>query len=420
MNIAATGDDEALEPLRGRYNSQHYRLVHFYYECSNLRYLTSLITIPKLPQDPPNLLAEDDDRPALPRRPAKEVEREPSPPPKPRVAEPEPINDFWSTEARRQQEEFEAEQMRLQQQWEEQQRQQLLMQQQAQLDFEEQQRRQAEQQRLAQEQLMQQQYQSHTQGRLADLERENLNARAQYERDQLMLQEYDRRVKDLEEQMSQLTSNLNLQNASRDDQIRSLQEQVNTWRAKYEALAKLYSQLRQEHLDLLQTTKSLKLKAASAQEAIDRREKLERELKTKNLELADMIRERDRALHDRDRLTGTNKEELEKIKRELRFALERAENAERSKGTEISSMLAKYNREMADLEDALRVSGYAIFVVLEKVLIPLTRTNLAPSTRTPPRSASARKSTNLLCSKRMRRWRCTSLEWNRLSWNWKN
>lgn len=419
MKITATGDDEALEPLRGRYNSQHYRLVHFYYECSNLRYLTSLITIPKLPQDPPNLLAEDDDRPALPRRPAKEVEREPSPPPKPRVAEPEPINDFWSTEARRQQEEFEAEQMRLQQQWEEQQRQQLLMQQQAQLEFEEQQRRQAEQQRLAQEQLMQQQYQSHTQGRLADLERENLNARAQYERDQLMLQEYDRRVKDLEGQMSQLTSNLNLQNASRDDQIRSLQEQVNTWRAKYEALAKLYSQLRQEHLDLLQTTKSLKLKAASAQEAIDRRERLERELKTKNLELADMIRERDRALHDRDRLTGTNKEELEKIKRELRFAIERAENAERSKGTEISSMLAKYNREMADLEDALRVSGYAIFVVLGKVLIPLTRTNLVPSMRTPPRLASARESTNLLCAKRMRRWRCTNLGWSKLSWNWK-
>lgn len=279
-----------------------------------------------------------------------------SPPPKPRVAEPEPINDFWNNENNRQQEEFEAEQLRLQQQWEEQQRQQLLMQQQAQRDFEEQQRLQAEQQRLAQDQLMREQYQSQTQGRLAELERENLNARAQYERDQLMLQEYDRRVKDLEEQMNQLNSNMNMQFSSRDDHIRSLQEQVNTWRAKYEALAKLYSQLRQEHLDLLQTTKSLKLKAASAQEAIEKREKLEREIKTKNLELADMIRERDRALHDRDRLTGSNKEELEKIKRELRFAIERAENAERAKGTEISSLLSKYNREMADLEEALRVS----------------------------------------------------------------
>lgn len=353
--IVATGDAEALEPLRGRYDAQHYRLVRFYYECSNLRYLTSLITIPKLPQDPPNLLAEDDERPALPKRPAKEVEHEPSPP-KISPAEPEPINDFWTNEAKRQQEEFEAEQQRLQSQWEDQQRQQMLLQQQAQRDFEEQQRVQAEQQRLAQEQLMRDQYQTHTQGRLADLERENLNARAQYERDQLMLQQYDRRVKDLEEQMNQLTSNLNMQNASRDDQIRSLQDQVNTWRSKYEALAKLYSQLRQEHLDLLQTTKSLKLKAASAQEAIDRREKLERELKTKNLELADMIRERDRALHDRDRLTGNNKEEVEKVKRELRFAIERAENAERQKGTEISSLLSKYNREMADLEESLRVS----------------------------------------------------------------
>ncbi|KAL4799421.1 ANTH domain-containing protein [Aspergillus venezuelensis] len=350
----ATGDADALSPLHGRYDAQHHRLVRFYYECSNLRYLTSLITIPKLPQDPPNLLGDDEERPALPKRPTKEVEATPTPPPKPVAAEPEPINDFWSTEARRQQEEFEAEQQRLQQQWEDQQRQQLLAQQQAQRDFEEQQRLQAEQQRMAQEQLMREQYQSQTQGRLAELEQENLNARAQYERDQLMLQQYDRRVKDLEEQMGQLTSNLNLQSASKDEQIRSLQEQVNTWRSKYEALAKLYSQLRQEHLDLLQTTKSLKLKAASAQEAIERREKLERELKTKNLELADMIRERDRALHDRDRLTGNNKDELEKIKRELRFALERAENAERQKGTEISTLLSKYNREMADLEEALR------------------------------------------------------------------
>ncbi|KAJ5397152.1 hypothetical protein N7509_005265 [Penicillium cosmopolitanum] len=354
-----TGDDEALEPLRGRYDAQHHRLVRFYYECSNLRYLTSLITIPKLPQDPPSLLGEDDERPALPRRPAREVEAQPSPPPKV-AAEPEPISDFWTTEARRQQEEYEAEQARLAQQWEEQQRQQQAHQQQAQLDFEEQQRQQAEQQRLAQEQLLRDQYQTHTQGRLAELEQENLNARAQYERDQLMLQQYDRRVKDLEEQMNNLNSNINLQNSSKDEQIRALQEQVNTWRSKYEALAKLYSQLRQEHLDLLTTTKSLKIKAASAQEAIDRREKLERELKTKNLELADMIRERDRALHDKDRVSGTNKEDLEKLKRELRMAIDRAENAERSKGTEISSMLSKYNREMADLEEALRNKNRAL------------------------------------------------------------
>ncbi|KAG9771033.1 Endocytosis protein end4 [Exophiala dermatitidis] len=349
-----TGDDEALEPLRTRYDGQHYRLIKFYYECSNLRYLTSLITVPKLPQDPPNLLAEEEERPALPKRPTKEIEKAPTPVPKNGTPDPKDMEDFWSREAQKQQEAYEAEQRRLQQEWEDQQREQLRMQQQAQQAFEEQQRMQAEQQRLAQEQLMRDQMQAQTQGRMAELERENLAARAQYERDQLMLQQYDQRMKALEEQLQQLNNNFQMQSQSKDDQIAALQEQVNTWRHKYEALAKLYSQLRQEHLDLLQTTKSLKLKAASAQEAIDRRERLEREMKSKNLELADMIRERDRALHEKDRVQGGHREEVEKLKRELRLAIERAEEAEKAKGSELSSMLAKYNREMADLEEALR------------------------------------------------------------------
>lgn len=350
--------------MRGRYVTQHHRLLNFYYECSNLRYLTSLITVPKLPQEPPNLLAEDEDRPALPRRPAKEVETRdepaPTPPPVATAPDPEPINEFWKNEQRRQQEEYDAEQRRLQEQWNNQQYQQQLANQQAERDFEEQRRIQAEQQRLAQEQLQREQFQAHTQGHMAELERENLNARAQYEQDQLMLEQYDRRMKDLESQLNQLNSNFGQQTASKDDQIRALQEQVNTWRTKYEALAKLYSQLRHEHLELLQKFKGVQLKAASAQEAIDKREKLEREIRTKNLELADMIRERDRALHDKDRLSGGNKEELEKLKRELRFALEKADNADRAKGSELSSMLAKYNREMADLEEALRVSQFRL------------------------------------------------------------
>ena len=320
-----------------------------------------MISVPKLSQDPPNLLAEDEDRPQLPQRPKQEAPkpREPSPPPAPKrlvAPDPEPINEFWQDSQRRQQEEYDAQQRRLQEQYNQQQYQQQLAQQQAQRDFEEQQRLLAEQQRLADEQLLREQYQAQTSGRMAELERENLNARAQYERDQLMLEQYDRRVKDLESQFNQLNSNFTQQNASKDDQIRALQEQVNTWRSKYEALAKLYSQLRTEHLDLLQKFKGVQLKAASAQEAIDKREKLEREIKTKNLELADMIRERDRALHEKDRITGGNREEVEKLKRELRMALDRADNAERSKGSELSSMLSKYNREMADLEDALRVS----------------------------------------------------------------
>jgi hypothetical protein len=45
-----TNDNEALEPLRQRFASQHYSLRKFYYECSNLKYLTGLINVPKLGQ----------------------------------------------------------------------------------------------------------------------------------------------------------------------------------------------------------------------------------------------------------------------------------------------------------------------------------------------------------------------------------
>jgi hypothetical protein len=146
-------------------------------------------------QEPPNLLSEDDERPSLPRRPARELELpEPTPTP-PRTAsaiDPEPINEFWKSEQRRQQDEYAEEQRRLVEQREAQLYQQQLQAQQAQREFEEQQRLQLEQQRLAQEQLAREHYQRQTEGRIAELERENLNARAQYEQDQLMLEQYDR------------------------------------------------------------------------------------------------------------------------------------------------------------------------------------------------------------------------------------
>jgi hypothetical protein len=356
-----TGDDEALAPLRARYEAQHYRLVQFYAECANLRYLTSLITVPQLPPEPPNLRADEEAAPRLPQRPPHEMERQVSPPPPaPKPAEPDEIGEFWQTEQARQNQAYEEQQRVLA----ERQHQQAYAQQQAavhaQRDFEEQQRQLAEQQRREQDALHAQQIQQQTQGRLAQLEQENLDARAQYARDQLLLQQYDQKIKALEGEVAQLQRSYGQQLGSKDEQIRALQDQVTTWRTKYEALAKLYAQLRHEHLDLLAKFKTVQLKAASAHEAIDKREKLEREIKTKNLELADLIRERDRARHEKDRLTGGHREEVEKLKRELRLALDRAEQLERSKGTEVSAMLAKYNREMAELEDALRTKSRAL------------------------------------------------------------
>ena len=113
-------------------------------------------------------------------------------------------------------------------------------------------------------------------------------------------------MKALEGELSNIGMHYQQQLGANDTMIQTLTDQVTLWRSKYEALAKLYSQLRTEHLDMLSKYKSMQLKANSAQEAIDKMERMERDVKTKNLELADMIRERDRARFDVDRMKSVS------------------------------------------------------------------------------------------------------------------
>lgn len=177
-------------------------------------------------------------------------------------------------------------------------------------------------------------------------------------------------MKALEGELQTVGMHVGSQVASKDELIKQLQDQVTLWRNKYEALAKLYSQLRTEHLDMLSKFKQYQLKANSAQEAIDRMERMERDLKAKNIELADMIRERDRARFDVDRQKASHKDELDRLRREINFANERAEDASRSKSSEVSGVLSKYNRQMTELEDSLRVgSSFFTRLLAWRVLI---------------------------------------------------
>ncbi|KIY51265.1 ANTH-domain-containing protein [Fistulina hepatica ATCC 64428] len=356
-----TNDTEALEPLRDRYVAQHHALRKFYYECSNLKYLTGLINVPKLGHEPPNL-NDSGDAPDLPARRS----TKPSTPP-PAAPSPDPTA---ASEQARMLKQYEEQQAALvaARQAEEQRRRELEAQQQA--EFEQRQREQAEREQLAQEQLLAQQqmmYQNQNAQQMAELEHELLNMRGQLERDQIFLEQYDRRVKALEGELQGASMTVQSQMQSKDDLIKQLQDQVTLWRNKYEALAKLYSQLRTEHLDMLAKFKQMQLKANSAQEAVDRMEKMERDLKAKNLELADMLRERDRARFDMDRQKATHKDDIDRLRRELDFANERAEDSSRSKNSEVSSVMSKYNRQISELEDALRDKQFHIDEILTKL-----------------------------------------------------
>jgi chromosome segregation ATPase len=52
-------------------------------------------------------------------------------------------------------------------------------------------------------------------------------------------------------------------------------------------------------------------------------------------------------------LVQSQKEEFDRLKRDLQFANERAEDATRSKSSEMSSIMQTLNRQIAELEDAL-------------------------------------------------------------------
>ncbi|TIB73304.1 hypothetical protein E3Q23_03038 [Wallemia mellicola] len=360
MHRRVDNADEVLQPLVQRYNGQHHQLRKFYYECSNLKYLTSLINVPKLGQDPPNLWQDPEGHAAMAER--KAAQKSPAPPP---AAPATPSVDI--AEQARMLKEYEDQQAKLQAERDAQEAQRQAMMVQQQREFEEQQMLQQQQQEMARQQLLQQQAAQQHMGVAAEMERQLLEMRGQFERDQIMLQQYDQRVKALETELAAINANVGAQMIGKDELIKSLQDQITMWRNKYEALAKLYSQLRTEHLDMLGKFKQMQLKANSAQEAITKYEKMERDVKAKNLELADMIRERDRARFDLDRLKSSQKDELSRLRRDLDFANERAEDATRHRSTETSSMISRYNRQLNELEDSLHVKQTQIDELLHKL-----------------------------------------------------
>ncbi|KAJ1794028.1 sla2 Src-like adaptor 2 [Coemansia sp. RSA 1938] len=380
MHQRVDGAEQALEPLRKRYNSQHYALRKFYYECSNLRYLTSLINVPRLPQHPVNLFGDDFVPSPITDRDGSTDGRGASVPALPDASRSTPTIDMEAerraaeTLQRKQEEEHRQQQILIQQQIEvrrrheeEEQQRQVAIQQQMEQQRMEQQRQLEEQQRMYEEQqrqqkqreqeqlvkLQQEQMQRQVQGRMQELEQQILLMQGQHERDQLTVDQYNKRVAALEDQIRQQQQFQQQQDASKDELIRQLQEQIEQWRQKYETLAKLYAQLRQEHLDLLGKFKQANLKANSAAEVMSKMDKLQGDMRNKNMELADMMRERDRAMADLQRLENSRADDLERLRRDLEDSEDRARELSRNRGSEAQDMLRKFNGEKDALQRQL-------------------------------------------------------------------
>jgi hypothetical protein len=98
------------------------------------------------------------------------------------------------------------------------------------------------------------------------------------------------------EQTDRLKQKYQSNEAINSSRISTLQNDFATQKTKYEALAKLYTQLRQEHLHIVSTVKSLRLKAATAESAENSTNRALGELQTAKRELLDAREERDQAV----------------------------------------------------------------------------------------------------------------------------
>lgn len=368
------GPDEALNFLFERFDSQHFMLRDFYTDSQAIKFLTSLITIPRLQNSPPDLKATEDgsapvSRPrSVTNDSTPQLSSQPTGFEAPAEAPPVDLVFLQQTGVFDQQQQ---EQQRIQQQLELQRQQQLQEQLQKQQLFEEQQRQQ-EQRFLQEQQLLQQQQTQVQQSRVSELEHDLLMFKNQYDNDQLLLQQYDGRLKTLEMELVNINDTASQQIASKDEQIKNLEEQITNWAKKYESLAKLYSQLRQEHLNLLAKFKKIQQKINSAQESIMKKEKFEKDLKAKNIELADLIRERDRARLDLDRLKGAKDQEIEKLQAEVRELNSQANESGKLQSLNFSSILSKHQKEVDDLnaqlaERDLKMTSLGSDSLLEKL-----------------------------------------------------
>lgn len=351
------GADEVLSGLFERFDSQHFMLRDFYTDCHAIKFLTSLITIPRLSNSPPNLQISEDGATSAPVSRPRSVGSTPQLSAQPTSsfdppAEAPPAADQIFVQPTGYFDQQQQEQQRIQQQLELQRQQQLQEQAQQQRIFEEQQRQQ-EQRFLQEQQLLQQQQTTTQQTRLSELEHDLLMFKNQYDNDQLLLQQYDSRVKSLETELTNINNTATQQIASKDEQIKTLEEQVNNWAKKYESLAKLYSQLRQEHLNLLAKFKKIQQKINSAQESIMKKEKFEKDLKAKNIELADLIRERDRARLDLDRVRASKDQEIEKLQAELRELNSQANESGKLQSMNLTSLISKHQKEIDHLNTQL-------------------------------------------------------------------
>jgi len=200
------GAHDALAPLRQNFTDQHYALGRFYSECRSLQHLTSLIAIPTLNAETP--LFTD--------APTKQNTYEPPSPPMAKEIEEDMITISRSNSVA--DELFSANQ------------------------------------HLENLRLQAQSRETQLHDRIIQLENQLNNVHGQA----------SARIQELENQVSRVQPHI----SSQDSLIAQLRAEIEMWKQKYESMAKLYANLRKEHIETLAKLKSMQQHTLSLEKSI--------------------------------------------------------------------------------------------------------------------------------------------------------
>jgi hypothetical protein len=281
--------------------SAHKRLFKFYSDASQLRYITSLITIPKIPPNAPEVF--DSSISGLPTRP-----REPTPEPIVQHEEPEENQDSrimqWQQHLEQVQNEANMREQNL--------------------------RYQLEQEKWSEVQTLQQELQ---------------HLRAMHSQASQHAQMHEGRVRELESSLANVSLHA-VEQESRESYILQLEEQLRAIRTKYEQLAKLYATLRREHLELLSKLKEAK--DADKRQVDAMREELEKSRSEQRRVLQQSSEDRAQlqvTMQELSRLENSHRTSVEAVERELMQTKQSLDEMSRAKGAEWQNMVQKWEEE---------------------------------------------------------------------------
>lgn len=290
---------EALAPMRENYLRQYSMLRKFYDECRTLRYLTTLVRIPELPDTPKDFVNMD-----------RGEENHEAVPPREKTP---PAEDPWSSVTNITPENYT-------------------------------QPPQGEQlinisQESSQSLSM---FQPVQQGSSA-FDEELRQLRFQREKDLAMINEMNDRIMQYES-MSQFND---------PNMIVRLQEEIAQWKAKYENIAKMYAQLRKEHLELLKKLKEYQKQVSSLTQSSNQSEVLQKTLDSKAAEIIKVSNERDNFKAEIEKLKEQNVEQTALLRREAAEAKAKLSNVDATKVAEFDKIRQALEAEKAELKRKL-------------------------------------------------------------------